>query len=64
MDTKRLEWLDREIKKDELEIESSKKKMIQSITKIDKELLYTEPKKPKLTFTQKLLKIIGYGRKY
>lgn len=59
---KDLEWLNREIKKDDEEIRISKEKLIESIKTVDKKMFYTEPEKKKLTFKQKILKILGYGK--
>jgi len=56
-----LEWLDKEIKKDQKEIESQKLKMIDDIKSIDR-LKISEPKK-KLTLGQKIQRTFGYGKK-
>jgi len=67
MDTKLkqgLEWLEKEMKKDDAEIIVHKQKLIDEILKIDKSKMFEPPKpKKKLTFFQRLLIFIGYGKK-
>jgi len=56
-----LEWLDKEIKKDQKEIEDHKQKMISEIKLIDRSKIGEQKKK--LTLVQKIQKIFGYGKK-
>ena len=56
-----LNWLDKEMKKDQKEVEIQKTRMINEIKKINKEELF-KPKK-KVSIIDKLLKILGYGKK-
>lgn len=58
-----LEWLDKEIKKDEISIEQHKKLMIDEILKIDKTKMFSTPEKKKVTFLEKIGRIFGYGKK-
>jgi len=53
--------LDKEIKKDQKEIEDQKQKMINEIKSIDRSKIGA-PKK-KLTLGQKIQKMFGYGKK-
>lgn len=54
-----LNWLNKEKKRDEVEIDINKKKFIQEIRKQKKENLF--PKTPKLTLWKKIrLIILGY----
>jgi len=55
-----LEWLDKEIKKDQQEIEDRKKKMIEEIKSLDRSKVCA-PKK-KLTLGQKIRRTLGYGK--
>lgn len=56
-----LEWLDKEIKKDQKEIDNQKQKMIEEIKSIDRSKMIV-PKK-KLTLSQKIQRAFGYGKK-
>jgi hypothetical protein len=58
-----LEWLDKEMKKDQMDILNHKKKLISEIVKIDKSKMFVPPIKEKVSFLDKILKIIGYGKK-
>lgn len=55
-----LEWLDKEIKKDQKEIVDQKQKMIAEIKSLDRAKI-TAPKK-KLTIGQKIQRAFGYGK--
>lgn len=57
-----LNWLDKEMTKDEKEIQNHKMKMINELKKIDKNELIPKPT-PKLTFIKKIAQIFGYGKK-
>lgn len=52
-----LNWLDKEKKKDKVQLEKSKMDFIEQIKKINKSEIF-EPKKPKLTLWQKIKMII------
>jgi hypothetical protein len=54
---KQLDWYNNELKKDQLELDKEKNDFINEIKKIKKEDLI-KPKPKKLTFWQKLKKII------
>jgi predicted transcriptional regulator YheO len=56
-----LEWLNKEMKKDQKEVEMQKMKMIEEVKKLDKKEIF-KPKK-KVSIIDKLLKILGYGKK-
>ena len=61
-----LDWLKKEIKKDELEIETHKNRLINQIKKIDRTKMFIpepETKKKKMSLFNKLLIIFGYGKK-
>lgn len=61
-----LDWLKKEMKKDELEIETHKKRLINQIKNIDKTKMFiVEPEsfKKKVSFFDKLLLVFGYGKK-
>ena len=58
-----LEWLEKQMEKDRVEIENHKKQMIEEIKKMDKVKLFKKDKKKKLTFIKKLLIILGHGKK-
>ena len=51
------------MEKDRTEIENHKKQMIEEIKKIDKVKLFKKDKKKKLTFIDKILIILGHGKK-
>lgn len=57
-----LEWLEKEQKKDELEIENYKLKIIQDLKNIDKTKMFVKPEKKKISVFNKILMIFGYGR--
>ena len=59
-----MDWLTKEMKKDEKEIQNHKMKMIDEIKKIKKDEIVPKPTpKEKLTFIKKIAKIFGYGKK-
>ena len=58
-----LDWLDKEMKKDQKEVEIQKKKMIDEIKNLDKNKLFVQEQKNKVSIIDKLLKIFGYGKK-
>jgi hypothetical protein len=49
------------MKKDQKEVEIQKKRMIEEVKKINKDELF-KPKK-KVSIIEKILKILGYGKK-
>lgn len=55
-----LEWLNKEVEKDKVEVENHKLKMIEELKKIKKEEMFVIPEKPKTTFFKKILKIFGF----
>ena len=55
--SERLDWYNNELRKDQLELDKEKNDFIKEIKKIKKEDLI-KPKPKKLTFRQKLKKII------
>lgn len=58
-----LEWLEKEQKKDRLEIENHKAKIIQDLKTMDKSKMFVKPEKKKISVFNKILMIFGYGRK-
>lgn len=52
-----LNWLDKEKRKDKVQLEKSKMDFIEQIKKVNKSDIF-EPKKPKLTLWQKIKMII------
>jgi hypothetical protein len=63
---KGLAWLEKEIKKDEIEVEQHKEVLIQEILSINKEEMFKKEVvvKKKLTFFEKLKIALGYGTKH
>jgi hypothetical protein len=59
--TQGLDWLESELNKDDIEVEKTKKRQIREIMSLDKEKMFTPP--PKKTFLDKLLIVLGYGKK-
>ena len=55
------EWLKKEMEKDRKEIQIQKNQMIEEIKKLDKKELF-KPKE-KVSIIDKILKILGYGKK-
>jgi hypothetical protein len=58
-----LEILRKEIEKDSLEIETSKKRMIDEIKSLDKNKMFQPKPKKKVSIIDKILKILGHGKK-
>ena len=58
-----LEILKKEMEKDELEIISNKKKLIDEIKSLDKNKMFQLKPKKKVSIIDKILKILGYGKK-
>ena len=59
-----LDWLNKEMTKDEKDIQNHKMKMIDEIKKFDRSELIPKPTpKQKLTLIKKLAQIFGYGKK-
>ena len=56
-------WLNKEIKKDEVDILQNKKKIIDEIKQLKKENLFVKPQQKKISILEKFLLIIGYGKK-
>jgi hypothetical protein len=59
--TQGLDWLDKEMKKDQREIEIRKERMIEEIKSIDRSKMLPTGQK-KLTLAQKIQRALGYGR--
>lgn len=59
--TQGLEWLNKEIKKDEIQINEHKQQLINEILSLKKDEMFSEPKIKKISFLDKLKKIFGYG---
>lgn len=58
-----IDWLNKEIKKDQQEIELHKQKIIEEIKKIDKQKFFEPKPKNKVSIFKKILIIFGYGKK-
>lgn len=58
-----MEWLNKEMKKDNKEIQNHKIQMIEEIKKLDKRKMFEEKPKKKVSIIDKILKILGYGKK-
>lgn len=59
-----LDWLNKEMTKDDKEIQNHKMKMIDELKKFDRNELIPKPTpKQKLTLIKKLALIFGYGKK-
>lgn len=56
-------WLEKEMKKDEIEINDHKRKMIEEIKSIDKNKMFLPTPKKKISILEKILIIFGYGKK-
>lgn len=53
-----LNWYNKELKKDKVEIEKFKKDFIKTIKNVDKNQMFTNPKEEKLTLWQRLKKVL------
>lgn len=51
------------MKKDNKEIQNHKIQMIEDIKKLDKRKMFKEKPKKKVSIIDKILKILGYGKK-
>jgi hypothetical protein len=58
-----LNWLDKELKRDEVEISKHKNKLIDEIKGLDKNEMFKVPEKKKISFFTKILIIFGHGKK-
>ena len=58
-----LNWLDKELKRDEVEILNHKDKLINEIKSLDKNKMFKVPEKKKINFFTKILMIFGHGKK-
>jgi hypothetical protein len=56
-------WLNKEMEKDQKEIDAHKRKMIEEIKKLDKSKMFVEKPKEKISIFNKILMILGYGKK-
>ena len=51
------------MEKDKMETENLKKQMIEEIKKMDRKKMFEEKPKNKVSIIDKILKILGYGKK-
>ena len=51
------------MEKDQKEIQNHKKQMIEEIKKFDRKKMFEEKPKNKISIIDKILKILGYGKK-
>ena len=58
-----MEWLNKEMEKDKTETSSHKNQMIEEIKNLDKTELFKPKPKKKISIIDKILKILGYGKK-
>jgi hypothetical protein len=58
-----LDWLNKQIEKDKIEIDNEKKKFIEQLLKTDKRKMFEVEEPKKMSFFEKLGKILGYGEK-
>jgi hypothetical protein len=58
-----LNWLDKEMKRDEVQIAKHKNKMIEEIKNLDRKEMFKVPEKKKISFFTKILMIFGHGKK-
>ncbi len=57
------DWLNKEMEKDQTEILSHKKKMIDEIKSLDKSKMFVEKPKQRISIFSKILIALGYGKK-
>ena len=57
------EWLEKEMERDKTEISNHKNQMINEIKSFDKEEIFKPKVKNKISIIDKILKILGYGKK-
>jgi hypothetical protein len=60
---KELAWLEKEMKKDLKEVTNHKKMMIEEIKSLDKNKIFVEKPKKKISIWDKILIIFGHGKK-
>ncbi len=58
-----LEWLSKEMEKDQREVMNHKKKTINEIKSLDKNKMFEEKPKKKISILDRILIIFGYGKK-
>lgn len=58
-----MEWLTKEMKKDDKAVQNHKKKLIDEIKKIDRTKMLNVQVKPKISFITKLSIILGWKKK-
>jgi hypothetical protein len=51
------------MERDQMQIQNHKEKMIEEIKKLDRKKLFEEKPKNKISIMDKMLKILGYGKK-
>ncbi len=57
------EFLKKEMEKDQKEIQNHKNQMIEEIKRLDRKKMFEEKPKNKISIIDKILKILGYGKK-
>lgn len=58
-----LDWLSKEMEKDQKEIQNHKKKLVNEIKTLKKSEMFTIKPKKKISIWDKILIIFGYGKK-
>ena len=58
-----LNWLTKETEKDKLEIQTHKNQLIKELKQLDKSEMFKPEIKKKISIIDKILKILGYGKK-
>lgn len=58
-----LSWLNKELEKDQKDLKDQKKRMIDEIKSLDKNKMFLEKPKKKISIWNKILIILGYGKK-
>lgn len=57
------DWLQKEIQKDKVEISNHKSQMIEEVKKLDKTKMFQPKPKVKVSIIDKILMVLGYGKK-
>lgn len=57
------EWLKKEMEKDEVELKNHKTKTIEEIKQLDKSKMFISKPNKRVSIYNKLLRILGYGKK-
>ena len=56
-------WLNKEMEKDQKEIDAHKRKLINEIKSLDKSKMFQPEPKKKISIINKILMILGYAKK-